>query len=73
MTRETLKPVTALCMVSELVWSPVRVLDAWSLPSWSWATKLHLSKADNTASLQVLSKLVKCPNPDSHSSVLCRF
>ena len=36
------------------------------------ATKLHLSKADITASVQVCSKLVKCPN-DSHSTMFCRF
>ncbi len=37
------------------------------------ATKLQLRKADTAASLQVLSKLCKCPNPESYSTVLCRF
>ncbi len=36
-------------------------------------TNLQLSKADNTASLQIVSKLVKYPNPDPHSTILCRF
>ena len=39
----------------------------------TWTTKLHMSKADRTASLQTISNLVKYPNPDSHNTVSCRF
>ena len=43
-------------------------LDAGKKPR---ATKLHLRRADKAISLQVSSKLVKCP--DSYSTALCRF